>query len=100
MVVVLVLVLLLVDPVLLDTEPDAGLLLDVAPLPTVARDDAVRLVPNEALDVVAVLLPETDEPAGVLPTLAIALPATVSWREPLYAFLLLPPTITPCPPPK
>ena len=77
-----VLVLLLVVPVLLDTDPDAGLL-DVVPLPTAARDDAVRLVPNEALDVVAVLLPETEVPDGALPILADTLAATVSWREPL-----------------
>lgn len=77
-----VLVLLLVVPVLLDTDPDAGLL-DVVPLPTAARDDAVRLVPNEALDVVAVLLPETEVPDGALPILAVTLSATVSWREPL-----------------
>ena len=69
-------------PVLLDTDPDAGLL-DVVPLPTAARDDAVRLVPNEALDVVAVLLPETEVPDGALPILAVTLSATVSWREPL-----------------
>lgn len=72
-----VLVLLLVVPVLLDTDPDAGLL-DVVPLPTAARDDAVRLVPNEALDVVAVLLPETEVPDGALPILAVTLSATVS----------------------
>ena len=77
-----VLELLLVVPVLLDTDPDAGLL-DVEPLPTAARDDAVRLVPNEALDVVAVLLPETEVPDGALPILAVTLSATVSWREPL-----------------
>lgn len=95
-----VLELLLVVPVLLDTDPDAGLLLVVEPLPTAARDEAVRLVPNDALDVVAVLPPETEAPDGVLPTLAVTLLATVSWREPLYTFLVLPPTITPCPPPK
>lgn len=70
-------------PVLLETEPDAGLLLEALPLPTTALDEDVRLVPNEALDVVAVLLPETDVPAGVLPMLALTLLDTVSWREPL-----------------
>ena len=75
--VVVVPVLLLVVPVLLDTEPDAGLLLDVDPLPTAARDDAVRLVPNDARDVVAVR-PETELPTVFLPTLAVALLETVA----------------------
>lgn len=70
-------------PVLLETDPPAGLLLEVVPLPTTAREDAVRLVPNDALDVVAVFLPETELPAGVRPIVAFTLLATVSWREPL-----------------
>ena len=65
-------------PVLRDTDPDAGLLLETVPLPTTARDEAVRLVPTEALDVVAVFLPETDAPAGVLPMLALTLSDTVA----------------------
>ena len=91
--------LLLVVPVLLDTEPDTGLLLDVEPLPTAAREDAVRLVPNDALEVVAVLFPETEVLDGALPTVAVTRLATVSLREPLYTFLLLPLMIAPWPPP-
>ena len=78
-------VALLVVEVLRDTEPDdAGLLDVVEPLPTAARVEAVLLVPNDDLDVVAVLRP-TDEllPEGVLFTLAVVLPPIVSALEPL-----------------
>lgn len=91
-------VALLVVEVLRDTEPDdAGLLDVVAPLPTAARVEAVLLVPNDVLDVVAVLRP-TDEllPEGVLFTLAVVLPPTVSLREPLNTSL---PLTAICPPP-
>ena len=74
------------DPVeLLTADPDdAGLLDVVAPLPTAARVEAVLLVPNDVLEVVAVLRP-TEEllPEGVLFMLAVALPPVVSALEPL-----------------
>lgn len=74
------------DPVeLLTADPDdAGLLDVVEPLPTAARVEAVLLVPNDDLEVVAVLRP-TDEllPEGVLFMLAVALPPVVSALEPL-----------------
>lgn len=63
---------------------DAGLLDEVLPLPTAARVETVLLVPNDALDVVA-LLPLTEEllPDDALFTLAVVLPPMVSPREPL-----------------
>ena len=78
-------VVLLVVEVLRDTDPDdAGLLDVVEPLPTAARVEAVLLVPNDDLEVVAVLRP-TEEllPEGVLFMLAVALPPVVSALEPL-----------------
>lgn len=73
------------EVVLRVTVPDdAGLLDEVLPLPTAARVETVLLVPNDALDVVA-LLPLTEELLLDVPlfTLAVALPPTVSPREPL-----------------
>ena len=72
-------VVLLAVEVLRDTDPDdAGLLDAVEPLPTAARVAAVLLVPNDVLEVVAVLRPtETPLPEGVLFTLAVVLPAMV-----------------------
>lgn len=91
-------VVLLVVEVLRDTDPeDAGLLEAVEPLPTAARVAAVLLVPNDVLEVVAVLRPtETPLPDGVLFTLAVVLPAIVLCRFPWYTFLWL--TLM-CPPP-
>ena len=66
--------------VLLETEPDIAGLRDVVdPLPTAARVDAVLLVPNEVLEVVAVLLF----------TLAVTLLPVVSPRGPRNTSLLL-----------
>lgn len=71
-------------------DPDVALLEVVEPLPTAARVDAVLLVPNDALEVVAVLrLTEEMLPKGVLFTLATALLPTVSLREPLNTSLPL-----------
>jgi hypothetical protein len=72
-------------------EPDE-LRLVVVLLPTTARVDAVRLVPNELLDVVAVfLVVDAGAPdETLLPATTLFDVDTVSWRDPLYTPLLEP----------
>ena len=64
----------------------------VVPLPTTARVEVVRLVPNELLDVVAVLrvvvVGVPDE--TLFPATTLFDVDTVSWRDPLYTPLLEP----------